>query len=619
MIYLKTYKNLLGLLALLSCLLTAVAQEQQNINGRAFIIYEVVQGETLYSISKSYKVATEDLIEENPSLKSGLKLGQEIKIPLDKVITEEPQVQKIIPEGFVPHEVKQSETLYGLSKRYGVTVRAIIDSNPEVVNGLKPGQIIVFPGSKQEVNEPEVKQNLPKNLSQKTDSFKIHVVQKGETLYSLVNRYELTINQVELLNPGVKKGISLGQELRLPLISEEVSESQIISENYVNETFVFDSSITSLSDTLIIQDLYHVALLLPFYLDMNDTISARQKGFDEETIYKKSGIALQFYQGALLALDSLRKLGVAVKLHVFDTENDTSKVNTFVRNNDSINYNLIIGPLYKSNFRIVSEYSRKNSVPIVVPVPQSNKILLGNEFVSKTAPSRYIQMETIANHVVTKYNKDENVFVINTGEDDKKLLAAFLRKARAIEDTLGEMQDTLRMVSFGKLKEEKIIMHLDSTVQNVIVVPTVDPVFVYDLLTLLNGLSKDYDCVVYGLDKWQSFDNLEPDFLHNLNIHLTSPYYVDYERPDVNALVKLFREKYFTEPSKYGFLGYDVALYYIGLLDKYGVNMQSYLDNETKDGIAQKFDFFKSGMESGFENQSVFMLKYEDYQLTRIN
>ena len=435
----------------------------------------------------------------------------------------------------------------------------------------------------------------------------------------MVNRYELTINQVELLNPGVKKGISLGQELRLPLISEEVSESQIISENYVNETFVFDSSITSLSDTLIIQDLYHVALLLPFYLDMNDTISARQKGFDEETIYKKSGIALQFYQGALLALDSLRKLGVAVKLHVFDTENDTSKVNTFVRNNDSINYNLIIGPLYKSNFRIVSEYSRKNSVPIVVPVPQSNKILLGNEFVSKTAPSRYIQMETIANHVVTKYNKGENVFVINTGEDDKKLLAAFLRKARAIEDTLGEMQDTLRMVSFGKLKEEKIIMHLDSTVQNVIVVPTVDPVFVYDLLTLLNGLSKDYDCVVYGLDKWQSFDNLEPDFLHNLNIHLTSPYYVDYERPDVNALVKLFREKYFTEPSKYGFLGYDVALYYIGLLDKYGVNMQSYLDNETKDGIAQKFDFFKSGMESGFENQSVFMLKYEDYQLTRIN
>ena len=163
MIYLKTYKNLLGLLALLSCLLTAVAQEQQNINGRAFIIYEVVQGETLYSISKSYKVATEDLIEENPSLKSGLKLGQEIKIPLDKVITEEPQVQKIIPEGFVPHEVKQSETLYGLSKRYGVTVRAIIDSNQEVVNGLKPGQIIVFPGSKQEVNEPEVKQNIPKN------------------------------------------------------------------------------------------------------------------------------------------------------------------------------------------------------------------------------------------------------------------------------------------------------------------------------------------------------------------------------------------------------------------------------------------------------------------------
>jgi LysM repeat protein/ABC-type branched-subunit amino acid transport system substrate-binding protein len=601
-------------LVIITC--CSFAQEKQVIDGREYYIHKVTQGATLYSISKIYNIAVDDIVKENPSLREGLKMDESLKIPIDKVLKEEKPVEKIIPDGFIKHVVIEGETLYAISKIYNIKVKDIIENNSEVINGLKVGMILGLPN----FNEKESEELLVvvNEITKPNDKYIIHEVKLEETLYSLLGIYEVSSEQLFELNPSLNDGLKLGQKLKIPKQSTEVKENEIIRDIYTDLEMEFDSSVTVLSDSLIKQKVYNVALLLPFYLSMNDTLEVNRKGYDKEKIYKKSAIALQFYQGALLALDSLKKQGVAIRLYVEDTDNDTLKAMAFAENKDSIDYHLIIGPLYKSNFKIISTYAKENNISIVAPVPQSNKVLLGNEYVSKTSPSRHVQMEKIAEYVMTNYSSDENVFVVNTGkEHETKLLAAFLRKARNMEDTIGG-EDSLRMVSFGKLTKDKIEQHLDSTIENIIVLPTVDPVYVYDFLTMLNSFSGDYRITVFGLDKWLGFSNLDSDFLHNLNIHIASSYFIDYDAIETKEVLKKYRSKYSSEPNKYGFAGFDIMYYYITVLDRYGVNLQAQLDKVNTTGVAYSFNFFKTGMESGFENQATYLLKYEDFKLIRV-
>lgn len=611
--------------------ISASGQEKKTVEGREFYIHKVEQGSTLYSISQIYKVPVDEIKKENAFLNEGLKMGQELLIPVDKIVGKEEieGQQKVVPEGFIEHQVQKGETLYALSKKYGIKVKDIIDNNPDVINGLKQDMILLIPQSNvalikkeeilPEVNETQIKEDEKTVKEKKEHEYRIHIVQAKETIFSLCKLYSISEENLFEINPELNNGLKVGFELRVPHTKPEVNESEIVSDVYTDLNVNFDQSITELSDSLITQDIYNIALMLPFYLDKNDEIEENAVAGDKEKIYKKSEVALEFYQGALLALDSLRKEGVAARLYVVDSYEDSlAALENFINNKDSVDYHLIIGPLYKSNFTKISEYAKEKQISIVAPVPLSNKILLGNEYVSKTSPSRPVQMEKIAEYVVLNYQKNENVFVVNTGdEEEKNLLAAFLRKARNIEDTLN-LKDSLRMVSFGKLTKDKLKLHLDSTVENVVVLPTTDAVYVYDFLTILNGFVDDYSITVFGLDKWQNFTNLDTDFLHDLKIHVTSSYFIDYENDRVNEFICKYRAKYFTEPSKYGFSGYDVMYYYVSNLDKYGVNMQSQLEVIKKEGIGNSFDFFKTGMESGFENRSTYLLKYEDYKLKRV-
>ncbi len=99
----------------------------QTIDGREFYMHNVEQGVTLYSISKTYKVSVADIQKENPELEAGLKLGQVLKIPLDRVVVEKLDTDTIIPDGYQAHIVAQGETLYALSRKYSVTVREILE------------------------------------------------------------------------------------------------------------------------------------------------------------------------------------------------------------------------------------------------------------------------------------------------------------------------------------------------------------------------------------------------------------------------------------------------------------------------------------------------------------
>lgn len=143
-------------LLLMSSLAVDVASGQSivQIEGRKYAIYDVVHGDTLYSLSRKYGVAIEDIISANTDLKGGLKAGQRIKIPMKDATI--PQLQEVLSsaDSEITHRVIKGETLYSLSQRYGVTVEEIRLANPHIKRGLKAGQLITIPKRVDEQTPP---------------------------------------------------------------------------------------------------------------------------------------------------------------------------------------------------------------------------------------------------------------------------------------------------------------------------------------------------------------------------------------------------------------------------------------------------------------------------------
>ena len=291
--------------------------------------------------------------------------------------------------------------------------------------------------------------------------------------------------------------------------------------------------------------------MLPFYLDINDSLEANKKMDEEEKIYLKSEIALDFYSGAFIAIDSMKKQGISFKLFVYDTKNDTSEVMKIIRRKELVQMDMIIGPLYRSNFSIVTDFAGKNAIPVVSPLISTNRILKGNPQVIKTKPCVQTNMEKISLFVAKRYI-DKKIIVIHNEDQGEKLLSKIF--VNSISRFLAGNMDSalvvlplLRTISYQERKMEAVEEALSVEDTNIIIIPSRDQVFVSKLISELADLKEDYNMVVFGLPVWEEYKNLEIEDLHDLNVHIASSYYIDYSDSAVISFIKKYYYLYNTD------------------------------------------------------------------------
>jgi len=310
-----------------------------------------------------------------------------------------------------------------------------------------------------------------------------------------------------------------------------------------------------------------------------------------------------------------------VTLKVFDTENDTTKVNKLLSSGQLDHLDMIIGPFYPSSFELVADFVKDKDVKLVTPVPQSNKVLLGNDNVIKVATSRVIQTKVAAAFVVDSFI-DENIVVIRTNKEDDKLLAKAFKqnlmdilKETGQDSTMAEVNEvvwTTSRYAFGTVKDK-----IRADKRNLLFVPSSDLTFITDLLTKLNKDFEEYDITIIGKENWQRFDNIEVGYFHQLNVHLTT--YLDIDELDSTYLKLVeYMHNQKQHPTKYTLLGADVGFYFLGMLNQYGTGFDLFLEEHKAHGMISDFDFFKTGMESGYENRSSNLLRYRDFDLIKV-
>jgi LysM repeat protein len=627
--------NLIRLLAIgLFALICFQANAQNNrttqeVNGEKFYIHEVEAGHTLYAISKLYQVSIEEIQEQNPELEDGLKVGQVIRIKIpDDARADRWENPIRIENGYLVHKVKRRETLFGISQEYGVQVNDLLELNPSLNDGLKKNQEIRIPKSS-EIKPDETLATKPAAK----DSLLRHQVSPKETLYAISKKYGVTIEAIKEVNDGLPEGLKANSTIRIPRERNDRNGSYSGKQNDPEAKDVKRVEIDQrdlrvkerperwqngeiqvmdvVSDTVTaFPDRFEVGILMPFYLNYLDSNSSEVP----RKVQRLQEIAMSFYRGASMSAESLNDWGLKADLVVVDINDQLNQISPRLQE-QLPEADLVIGPLQRDAIEIVTDFYSGSNAHQVIPVPQPNKILLQRQNMSEVVPSEITEMKVMAREVAKNHYKDNIILVRGGSIRNKDIFDAFKTELDRVlaRDTILEIGE-VKVLEISEKSADGLEDMLNSVRKNVVVAPCNDKAVIADLIRRMGGVNrKDYNFAMYGTSDWINYNFFDIETRNKLNLHLPSNTLIDYHSAEVLSFVKTYREKYNTEPDQYAFLGYDILQYYGSRMLQYGALFPNYLTNAGKaDLLSTNFNFAKTGIESGFENQFVYILEYEN-------
>jgi len=646
------FKRIAPVIALVILTLNCMAQvvvEKSNekiiISGTPYYMHHVKKGETAYSISKAYGITVEELNKENPPAVYGVNEGQSLMIPV-KPAAPAPSVEQVPVKKqpkdeskFIYHSLQPGETVYSLSKANGVSENEIIQSNPGIdINKLSVGAEIAIP--RREFTSSREK------FDDQDKQFFFHKVVKGESLASIADKYGLTVRELRKVNKDLRFP-QVGDYVRIPgiVVAEVTPEIEVkkdsvvaVAEEPVVKVIrpIGFTSVKNLSGTM------DVAVMLPFFLRENaarteidsSKIIKGKKQYKivkrpEDWIYQRSFDFVEMYNGILLAVDTLRALGLNVNISTYDIKDDTADVYRLINSGNLAGMDLIVGPVYSHNLSIVANYCKDLGIPVVSPVTlMNNSVLTGNHTLFMANSSLEVAQIALAKRISENY-KSNIVFIHadSSGTDpDVKKLKSLIFNELSSRLPYEEIKFKEFLFYSRSMFDNDSINRLSHTLSdksgNIIIIASEDPPVIGETMSDIHGLSKRFDVKVFGYPAMIENDNLEPKIFFDLDLVVNTPSWINYSAKNVEQFNINYRNKFLTEPldRSYAWTGFDIGFYFLSGLAMHGKDFIAYPEMHYPDLLQTRFDFVRKEPGAGFENQKLFLIRYtKDYEVKLID
>lgn len=585
-----------------------------------FIVYLPKEGETLYGLSQKFQVTIREILElnggENGPLKSGLKANEAVKIPVSQETRASiEQLTKDSVRGYFLYTVQKSETLYGIAWRYETTVDMIMLFNPGITPMIEDGQLLKVPLKNTSVN------------------YTIHKVDKKTTISKLAKAYNLEDYELKAINPGLMDELKVGQQVKIPVktevetvkVEDRTKEKEKVKEKdneepgnpdavapVVNRDAPVEvvSLLTSDCKKINANAEIQVALMVPFYLEEQDTTGASESVGGNLNSFS----FIHFYEGCLIAIDSLEKSGVKAKVHVFDVTDDESNTRRLLKNPELKKMDLIVGPFLGKSFNMVTEFAKSNSIPIVNPLSFREEVIKDHPNVFKVKPGQSSQFPQLVEFIDRTY-PESLIFVLR--ENKNRDIQAFEELHVNLITGLKEVpSDNIRFINNGKDSLRFLPDMYSGTKTNLVIVYTENKAFALDCIRKLSENKGNKDVRVIGMPRWDRFQFTEIDYLVDLKVHYFSPSFIDYTDKNTNRFIKSFKNKFGAEPEQYAYEGFDILWFFMSALSKYGDQCDQCISVHKVDLLQNQFRLKKTGND-GWENQYWNFIKYADFRLIR--
>jgi hypothetical protein len=165
-----------------------------------------------------------------------------------------------------------------------------------------------------------------------------------------------------------------------------------------------------------------------------------------------------------------------------------------------------------------------------------------------------------------------------------------------------------------------LILELDSMKKNLVVALVSGEVHVSNVLRNLHNYKDSFDITVVGIPQWRNLESVDLDYMNSLRVHLFATDFIDYSEASIQDFVKVFREKYYTEPQRDAFLGAEIGYYFFNALNLYGRDFYKcfgLINNGFV--INNSYNFQRAiGEDGGWENQKSTILRYKNYRIVDI-
>lgn len=572
------------------------------INGQKFYVHTIKSGDTLFSIAKEYNTSVDIIKENNPKAADGIKIDQTIKIP----VSEKEKTTKRRKKEFATHKVKAGETLYAIARQYNISVDKLREDNPDVnPQELSIGQTLwirraeMGNSSEQEAQSEmqEYAENL--NKAEMDDTYIYHVVQAGETIYSLARRYEITEQEFASLN-DISMGLKAGAMVRVPRPQVE----EVVIEEPPTDKYGLKEGENVVFRALAPEQPLNIALMLPLNV-----------GSRHNTNY------VEFYQGFLLGLEVLKSQGRGeTNLTLYNTAHDTVRIDSIVASQLFENTNLIIGPVYEDEMQPVLDYAVKNSVPVVSPLASIDSIQCSVIYQLAPDPAKkYDKVEELI-------DGNKEICLIYAASNDTEFESEILEKLEgksynSYTYTFNkESIFTPRTPSTRKLKETVDILNTDKDILFIVLasretdVDRILGTFASVKVSNTERSIKVADYTVLGTSRWGRFNNIDHTTFFNNNVMMTSIYHAKRDNNAVKAFDSRYIQSYRTLPSLYAYRGYDAAIIFgLGMRSDINYNM---LDKRYTP-LQTSYKFVQAETGDRYINQEWTLVKYNNnYTIT---
>lgn len=579
-----------GLLVCAFMALGVRAQEQRMVNGRKYTVHIVETGQTLYAISRAKAVSVDVLLAANPGAQDGLSIGEELLIPVDAVVKKELRTAPVLrKDGELIHLVRKKETLFGISRLYQVDVNELLERNPDGLN-LKEGMELVIPVARVS--------GVPANtlVPASPVSGAPHTVQGGETLFGLGQRYGVDPEAIRAANGGLPEGLKAGSIIVIPGV-EQVEPAQ---------------------PTVRIRERmrYKVGFLLPFSISRNDSVLAKGSNDGPVAYHETTRIATQFYYGALMAVDSLRAMGLNAEVDVVDMGEDVRSWNAVIKGPTIQEYDLFIGPFHRA---AIEQLARANQrAHIVCPVPQNNKVILGMPTVSKVAPGRSDLLKQAARFVANRHAA-ANIIMLRPDIAGEKETQEQVQRAlnEALIQRADRVRDSVLVAKPGKRDLGDLPGKLDANRLNVLVAPSDDVEYVTTLVSKLKPLAAKFKIRLVGSETWYSMASVAITDLELLDLTYASATFFDPNEPRTKAFTARFRDRFHVDVDEDALLGFDVTFFYLKALLTEGLAFPEHFAEIHTEPLHMGFRMTRAGAENGFRNELGIIVEQEDLRLIR--
>ena len=564
-----------------------------------YFLHTVTKGQSLYSISSMYNVTIDDIVRLNPGSDKQIREGAALKIP---------QATATNSDKPVFHTIQAGETLYRLSVKYNVTTQAICEANPGLSSSnFRSGQVIVIPVQSQspvlETSQPTVKDEP---TEKKNDWKDMHKVERKETIYSISREYGITEEELIAANPELKKGkLKRGTFLFIPYGKNDRKEqsTENVTKELTNEE-IFNQYESTQKDINTIK----AAVMIPFMTG--------------QTTNKDDQIRMvEFYEGFLMAVDSLKKQGVSIDLYAYDTKGSSATTNNILAKKEMKDMDIIFGPAKTQNIDELAAFADKNNIRLVIPfTPKVDEVFNNPHIYQVNTPQSYLYSE-VYEHFTRKFT-DSNVIFLNAGNGD-------IEKDEFVKGMKTELKNKgIKYRDFIVTDNFYEITTVMDTLKNNVFIPTSGKstalVKILPQLTQIRRERPNYQINLFGYPEWQTYTNDYLASFYEIGTYFYSSFYTNNLFPAAINFTHSYRRWYSKDMAniypKYGMLGYDIAYFFLKGLSKYGNKLEENLSSIHVMPIQTGFKFERVNNWGGFINRKVFFVHFsKDYELIKLD